>query len=83
MKWFLVFILTLFFIMTIADRLFHDQYKENLYFQMIFMFGIPFLSLMAFAGSVGCLVKGLYLKLLKKDRFFDSALNDFTTKTAR
>jgi hypothetical protein len=45
---------------------------------MLFMFGIPFLSMMAFAGSIGCLVMGLYLKLLKKDLHFNSALNDFT-----
>ncbi len=81
LKWLLLFVLTLYIVMTIADRFFHDQYRDNFYFQMLFMFGIPFLSMMAFVGSIGCLVKGIYLKVMKKDPCFDAALNDFTLKT--
>jgi hypothetical protein len=80
LKWFLFFVMTLFLVMTTADRFFHDQYKDNFYFQMLFMFGIPLISLMAFVGGLGCLVKGLYLKLLKKDLCFDATVNDFTFK---
>ncbi len=80
LKWLLFFVMAVFLAMTIADRFFHDHYKDNFYFQMIFMFGIPLLSMMAFVGGLGCLVKGLSLKLLKKDLRFDVALNDFTLK---
>ncbi len=79
-KWLLFFALSLYLVMIIADRFFHDQYKDNFYFQMLFMFSIPLLSMMAFVGGLGCLVKGLYFKLLRKDPFFDSVLNDFTLK---
>lgn len=65
-------------VMTVADRYFHEQYKENIYFQILFMFGMPLLSLMALFGSAGCFIKGIYLKLLKKDSYFDSELNDFS-----
>ncbi len=64
--------------MTIADRFFHDQYRNNLYFQMLFMFGVPLLSMMAFVGGIGCLIKGYILKLMKRDPRFNSELNDFT-----
>jgi len=77
LKWFLFIGLSLFMVMTVTDRYFHGQYKENVFFQMLFMFGLPLLSMMALFGSVGCFVKGLYLKLLKKDSYFDSELNDF------
>ena len=71
LKWFIFFVLILSIAMTIADRYFQDQYRENFYFQMLFMFGIPLLSVTAFVGSIGFLVKGIYLKLLKKDSFFE------------
>lgn len=78
LKWFLFIGLTIYMVMTVADRYFHEQYKENIYFQILFMFGMPLLSLMAHFGSAGCFIKGIYLKLLKKDSYFDSELNDFS-----
>lgn len=77
-KWLLLLVSALYLVLTVANRFYHGQYKDNLYFQMLFLFCMPLLSLMAFVGGFGCLVKGACLKLLNKDRRFDAALNEFT-----
>jgi hypothetical protein len=73
LKWLLFFGFTLYLVAIIVDRYFHNQFNENIYFQLIFMFGLPLLLMMALFGSIGCSVKGMYLKLLKKDSYYNEA----------